>query len=388
MNKMMNDMMKQDTSRPLMDAMNNMSTEIENVSDAAEQISISIQDMASYMARASSRTDEGVQAAIEGRRVVQEAMNANQQVELTYKHVMEHTNQLSQSIESTEDMLKLIQDITAQTNLLALNASIEAAHAGEFGRGFSVVASEIRKLAEDTKIQATKISENMTALKQGFYDVAGKIQETGAFIEQSLLAAKAADEELDSIVTGVKEINDAITSVASMSEEQSASITEIAQYNTSIKNLSHHAEQMADQATQSMWDLGNRLERYRQMFFASNIHLTDKDMLEVMKTDHLLWRWRVYNMLLGIEAINLHVAASYQTCRLGKWFYEEASAEVRQLTAYQQLEEPHKAVHMFAKEAAERYEAGDIQGARAALANLEEASTKVIELLSNIQEHI
>lgn len=382
---MMNYMMQLDTSRPLMDAMVNMSKESESVSTAANQMSVSIQEMAGYVAKVSTRTDEGVHAAMAGRRVVHEAMSANEQVGHMYDHVVEHANELSHRIETTKDILKLIQDITNQTNLLALNASIEAARAGEFGAGFSVVASEIRKLAEDTKQQASKISEAMEELQLVSANVIQKMKETSAFVEQSMLATKAADVELDTIVSGVQEMSDAISSIASMSEEQSGSITEIAQHNTTIKNLSQHSEQMAEQATKAMWDLGARLERYRQMFFASNIHLNEKDILEVMKTDHLLWRWRVYNMLLGIESIDHHVAASYQTCRLGKWFYGEASAEVRTLAAYEQLEEPHIAVHQYALEAAQRYEAGDIAGSHEAFVKLEEASHKVIELLTSIQ---
>ena len=145
---------------------------------------------------------------------------------------------------------------------------------------------------------------------------------------------------------------------------------------------------MAEQATKAMIDLGYRLDRYRTIFFESNIHLNEKDILEIMKMDHLLWRWRVYNMLLGMESIDHEVASSYQTCRLGRWYYEMATPGIRALPAYKQLEEPHKSVHRCAEEAAKRYEAGDTAGAQEAFHQLEKASEQVIELLNKIQEEL
>lgn len=381
----MNYMTGLDTARPLMEAMDTLSKESVSVSSAAEEVNASIQDMAGHISTVATKTEAGVEAVVEGKRVVDVALDANLQVGNMYEQVEQHVHELNQKIAATNDIVRMIQQVTEQTNLLALNASIEAARAGEHGRGFAIVAEEVRKLAEDTKWQATQILENMEMLRRESDNVTKQMRDTSTHIEKSMQATHAANAELDTIVSHIIEIRDAITTIATTTKEQAIAVDQIAQHNSNITDLSLHSEDLAQDTTRSLRDLGNRLENYRKMFFATNIYLDENDILEIMKTDHLLWRWRVYNMLLGIESIDHQVAASYKTCRLGKWYYEQASDAAKASPAFKQLESPHIAVHQLAHEAAKRYEAGDRVGAQAAFEKLQDASKQVIALLSKLQ---
>src|SRR5699024_5161100 len=104
------------------------------------------------------------------------------------------------------------------------------------------------------------------------------------------------------------------------------------------------------------------------------------------KTDHLLWKWNIYNLLLGLGSLSKKELTSHKECRLGKWYYSDQSISVKSKEAFKRLEDPHKVVHECAKQAIEYYESENIMKAQTSLAKLETASKEVIKLLTELEE--
>ena len=154
---------------------------------------------------------------------------------------------LGEQANSIGNILNLISDIADQTNLLALNAAIEAARAGEAGRGFAVVADEVRKLAEKT-MEATKQVENsIKAIQRGVHNNIGAMQETSRFIDSSMEIVNMTGEALESIEHTVSHTANEIQSIVSASEEQSANTAEIS---NSASILNRLAGEVADNMLQ------------------------------------------------------------------------------------------------------------------------------------------
>ncbi|WP_198508055.1 CZB domain-containing protein, partial [Bacillus sp. FJAT-42315] len=105
-------------------------------------------------------------------------------------------------------------------------------------------------------------------------------------------------------------------------------------------------------------------------------------------TDHLLWKWKIYNMLLNLEEIDSKQVTSYKSCRLGAWYYSDLHPSIKKKPAFQQLEEPHQAVHHYAKLAVEHYEQGNNDEAQSAFEELQKASEHVMDLLSQLEKEI
>src|SRR5699024_10701125 len=208
-------------------------------------------------------------------------------------------------------VVELIQQITEQTNLLALNASIEAARAGEHGQGFSVVANEVRNLAEHTKEQTIQMANNMKSLQNISTIVTEQMKNTEALIAQSVSGKKVADDALNEIVEGMQTMNESTSQIAAMSEEQTSAVDEIAQRNAIILEQSNSSHDIAEQTANVIFDLSQQMEEHRNYYFQTNIRLSTKDIIEVAKTDHLLWKWKVYNMLLGLETPHSEEVASH-----------------------------------------------------------------------------
>ena len=388
MSDMLNELTGIDTTKQLISSMEKQIEETYSVTAATEEMSSSIQEVANYAAKVAEGTDEAVRSAEERKRVVDEALRDIKKVGYVYEEVVKMVGQLAAEIEYTQDVVEVIKGIADQTNLLALNASIEAARAGEQGRGFSVVASEVRKLSEHTKNQIIQITSNMDSLQKVSNQVIHQIKKTENLVGQSVIEAEHSGEALMKIVTMMKNINASTAQIAAMSEEQTSTVLEIEGRNTEIKEHSLYSQEIAKQTAEIVFELSNRLDDYRKIFFVTNVKLNYRDIVRITKTDHLLWKWKVYNMILGIGAIDEKELTSHTDCRLGKWYYGDLPAQVRSTDSYKRLEGPHRDVHHYAKLAIECYGKGDMLGAEEAYKQLEQASKTVISLLSNLESEI
>lgn len=381
----LNDTTQLDTSRELIEEMRHMNAESASVSSATEEVNASIHEVAQNAVRVAEETETAVRSAEQSKAIVNRTLLDIHQVGDVYHQVVGQVHDLNKEIDHIHHIVEVIQQVADQTNLLALNASIEAARAGEHGKGFSVVAQEVRKLAEHTKQQTHDITTNIQKLQTVAKDVTGQMDRAEHVIQESVGSAKVADGALNKIVSSMQTINQSTSHIAAMSEEQTSAVDEIAERNTAIFEQSRHAQGIARHTAEVIFNLSKEMEVARRQFFTTNVRLSSKDMIKVAKTDHLLWKWKVYHMLLGLDTSDIEDVSSHHACRLGRWYEGEQSAAYKTLPVFKELEAPHQAVHDYAKLAIEKYHAGDITGAEAAYEQLQAASDRVIHLLSELE---
>jgi methyl-accepting chemotaxis protein len=223
-------------------------SETSQVATAMSQMSASVAEVASNTANAATAAEAANQSATEGRNVVQNTISAIEklagEVE-TGASLIDHVEAESESIGS---VLDVILGISEQTNLLALNAAIEAARAGEQGRGFAVVADEVRSLAQRTKESSEEIQQMITKLQNGTRDAVLAMKQSQDQAKNSVEQAALAGQSLETISESVRSIHDLSVQIASAAEEQSSVTEEI---NRSIVNINDMAEQTATGAQQT-----------------------------------------------------------------------------------------------------------------------------------------
>ncbi|KTT02742.1 chemotaxis protein [Pseudomonas oryzihabitans] len=193
-----------------------------SVAAAINELGAAAQEIARNAAHASGEASEARAQGEEGREVLDEALHAMQALSAKIGSSCEHIEALNGKAANIGQILEVIRGISEQTNLLALNAAIEAARAGEAGRGFAVVADEVRSLASRTQSSAQQIQQMIEELQSGSRDAVALMQESQRQSAHSMQVAKSAGERLGSVTERIGEIDGQNQSVATATEEQTS----------------------------------------------------------------------------------------------------------------------------------------------------------------------
>ena len=205
----------------------NQQNRIRETATAIEAMNASIVDVARNAGDASGNADQARQRAQSGQKITDQSIEAIADVRRHTTTMSTGLHDLGSKAQDVGKILGIISDIADQTNLLALNAAIEAARAGEAGRGFAVVADEVRKLAEKTMQATMEVSSAVKGIQDSAHSNIALMDETDASVQQGVELVTQAGEALKEIVTQVMQTADMIGIIATTAEKQSAASEEI-----------------------------------------------------------------------------------------------------------------------------------------------------------------
>lgn len=243
------------TTEQINSAINEQSIQLEQSSTATTEVSQTIVEVARNAADASDSVKESVKTANEGKCVVDKTVESMIKISENVDASSKTIGELGESSKKIGDIIDVINDIASQTNLLALNAAIEAARAGEQGRGFAVVADEVRKLAEKTS-QATEEITGMINKIQRDTDISVQsMNKNMADAQEGVVLASQARESLEKIVTASENCLDKVNSIAAASEQQSSAVEEVSSNVENIASNFRASREAVSQSSQSAAEL-------------------------------------------------------------------------------------------------------------------------------------
>ncbi|OOF24345.1 MULTISPECIES: methyl-accepting chemotaxis protein [unclassified Salinivibrio] len=230
---------------------------------AINEMGATVNEIAGNAANAASAANQASDGAASGQQVVTQARDTIARLADDMENMSKVVSALAENTDSIGGILDVIRGISEQTNLLALNAAIEAARAGEQGRGFAVVADEVRSLASRTSDSTDEIQTMIDRLQQEASNAVQAMEQSRAMTAEGVNASDEASQALNLINEQIVQISDMNTQVATATEEQSTVVNDI---NQNIEEINHSSQQTADtantmaEASESLRDLSKRLD--------------------------------------------------------------------------------------------------------------------------------
>lgn len=241
------------------------------VAGAVEEMTKTILETSKNSSSAADAAGNSKSIANEGGKVVKETIAGMNRVADVVKKSAEKVHALGKSSNQIGEIIQVINDIADQTNLLALNAAIEAARAGEQGRGFAVVADEVRKLAERTTKATKEIAEMIKTIQKDTDEAVGSMQTGTAEVENGKKLADQAGRSLEQIIAVTEEVLDVSAQVASASEEQSATAEQIGKNIETISSVTNETTSGIQQIAKASEDLNLLTQNLQKLISKFNI---------------------------------------------------------------------------------------------------------------------
>jgi methyl-accepting chemotaxis protein len=364
--------------------------EVAETGRRCHNMAASVEEMVASMREISRLSEIAALEATQAGNAAQDGHHSSELTDSVLGRLFETVTQAAQRAENLAEasqriggIANEIETIAGQTNLLALNATIEAARAGEAGRGFAVVAGEVKTLASQTSHATDDVRQRVQEIRT---DIAGVVDQmrTGAEAAgQGRSAMADLIQRLDVIGENVGGVAGRIGEIASIMGQQTIAAGEVAESTVAIADLSRRNNDQIRAAMAAMKHTANclnaRVSEMARMGASTSV-------LIVAKNDHVMFKTKILDAVLGNIQMREDEAVDHTRCRLGTWLSKLPDGDRLLMPSLARMDEPHQAVHKAGREALAAANQGDRTAALVAVDRMNDASRLVIDCLDRALE--
>jgi methyl-accepting chemotaxis protein len=337
---------------------------LQNMSNNGSELAASIDDTSRLVQEVAVFADEAAAKSNESSMKINNSIDIVRNSFKDIEKTNEELNNFKEKIHNINEIVDIVKGVAAQTNLLSLNASIEAARAGELGKGFSVVANEVKKLAEHTRSSAFDIENNVKELQTIIDGISNTMNGTAERLNTGKATFEESGEVIEEITSNMKQLNLNIMQISANVEEQSASAVtfsqEIQKSSAEITNLVNDCNNTG----QLIQKIGKVADNARGRIAKTALSLQYKEWINLYNTDHKVYVWNLTNMILGYTEIKVEGQRDPRACKFGKWYYFQADEALKKNKAFIEIESHHIALHKAGEQCILEYQKGNVDEAK------------------------
>ncbi|MCI4661893.1 MAG: methyl-accepting chemotaxis protein [Neomegalonema sp.] len=347
---------------------------MEEIATSIQQTNESVRHVRDLTQEMTARTREGQEhaaAAVQGMSASGAAVGA----------AFDRVNGLQTATHHIDQIVETIANVAQQTSMLAVNASIEAARAGAAGRGFSIVAQEVKSLSEQTAKATDMARQRMSALREEVSSIAGGLSRAVEAVEIGATAVQDINQRMRLIAQGCGQIEgdmvdsaDALGEQATVTQSAADKVTAIC---GGVETCLNSTQELIAANDTALSVVSEDMARYAKLDLPAKV-------LHLAKADHVIWKKRLADMFAGRLNLDPGELSSHHSCRLGKWYAASGAELYGDLADFKALEHPHRVVHSAGVAAAEAFMRGDRHEAFRLMGIVESASVEVIRLLDRL----
>ena len=352
-----------------------------------EELSSSAQQMASSSRHVAETASEVAEHSEDGREMMNRAAQDMEGLLAASMRTASKSERLREGSDRISQIVALINEVAGQTNLLALNAAIEAARAGQHGRGFSVVADEVRRLSDRTKAAVKEITVTISELKRTVEETAHDAEQSAERARASAEAVSRAGGAFDRIADSAARTRGDMARIAEVADQQAQVVADIAERVQAVKLGVGEGVHALGQSAGALYDMGVQLHVLHNGLNAHTKRLDDRDFLEETITIHLLWRSGLQYLLQGKSWLDAGTIGTFDMCPLTRWC-DGTQQKYGTLAAFQAITKLHREVHEVGQRAANAYRARRSEEMRQVLAHLDEPMDSLVRALDDLRHAI
>ncbi|MFI4919895.1 MAG: methyl-accepting chemotaxis protein [Legionellales bacterium] len=356
--------------------------EAQAIAEAAEAMVATVQSISTFGSNISKQAQDAEHAVTAGSTASSKAVSTMHHITESVHDTVKKVTVLAEFSQRISKISGDIKKIADQTNLLALNATIEAARAGEAGKGFAVVAGEVKNLASQTKASTDEINTIITQLQSDVQTVLSSMQGSTKAVEDGQAAINEVGKQMEEIHLRIDEVTRNTANISSTLTEQGKAAQEVA---TGISMIAQNSSKSVEgiEKIVSAMDAVEKLIS-AQIGKLAELNVPNK-VVKLAQSDHVLWKKRLANMIIGREGLKAEELSNHHNCRLDKWYDKVQDPKYKNNPIFRKLVDPHKLVHEHGIQAVRYFNNGQLDKALDEIDKVEAASQDVLRMLTELE---
>ncbi|MBL4871162.1 MAG: CZB domain-containing protein [Robiginitomaculum sp.] len=370
-------------SAKMLNDIRNVDHQTQGIAVAAEEMVATVKEIETYGTNIATQAVEAQSATKSGAEAVRNATTNMGEITKAVNMGVEQVNVLSEFTDKISGIAVDIKKIAEHTNMLAINAMIEAARAGETGKGFAVIAGEVKSLAGKTAISTEEIGGIII-------DLQDKMKTVIECMDNSTIAVETGQTAITEVDTRMAEIDRTITVVTENTSQISNALREQNQASNEVAQGIAVIAASSSGSLEGIESIVNSMDKVEALITEQITALAEFEVpakvIKLAQSDHVIWKKKLANMVTGRAGLKADELADHHSCRLGKWYDNVTDPKYLNNPAFIELKGPHKLVHQHGIDAVKLYNAQNTKQALAEISIVEDASKDVLRLLAILEK--